>query len=132
MAKISIKRHATPEAARDQYTAKVDEHAEMVRCRYITKGDGQAMAYEAKRQEACRYPGDGPFPWLEGEAEALGTTPQVVAESIIAARAEWETAGIAIEQARLKAKTEIRAAGTAAEMHATLDRLRAALPPPGE
>lgn len=115
-------------AGRDNYLRKIDRNAEEVRAKFITSTPGQSMTYEAKHQEACRWPNDSPFPWLESEAEALGTTPQAVADSILAARAKWETAGIAIERARLKAKAEVRSADTAAEMHAALERMRITLP----
>ena len=124
MAKLSIKRHATSEVARTQYAAKVDEHAEMVRCRYITKGDGQAMSYEAKHRQALA--GGGAM--ITAEARALGITEQEVIDSVLAARERWELAGAKIEAARIKAKRDIRQADTPQAMHQVVQRFKENLP----
>lgn len=120
MAKLSVRRFADLGTAQAHYLAQVDAAAEAARGRIITAAPGQAMTYEAKHREAERYPDDPPHPWLEAEAAGLGTTPAEVAESVLLARQQWEALGVAIEVARLNAKTEIRAAATAAEMHAVL------------
>ena len=122
MAKLSFKRHNSANEVRVRYSNKVDEHAEMVRCRYITKGDGQAMSYEAKYQQALIYqngnPNGLPLKWLEREAEGTGQTVESLAGTIIAQHEQWEEIGSEIEKQRLKAKKAIKEATTVHEAFA--------------
>ena len=104
---------------RRHYFRDIDSRAESARARIITAAPGQSMTYEAKYKEALA--GGGPF--ITAEAEALGITEQEVIDSVLAARAQWESAGKAIEAIRLKAKKEVREAGTPAEMHAVVQQL---------
>lgn len=107
----------TLDEMRDSALARLEDEAEAVRRKLVTAAPGQAMAYEAKHQEATRFPGKGPFPFLEKEAESLGVSVEEVAESVRAARLRWEEAGSDIEARRMKAKKAIRSAATAPEMH---------------
>ncbi len=118
MAKLNVKTFSDLEQAKTRYENEIDAEAEAIRRRYITAAPGQTMSYEAKHREAQRYPNGSKFPFLEAEAEALGLSLEAVAESILTARTQWETIGSGIEAARLKAKQQVRGAGTAAEMHA--------------
>lgn len=120
--KVSTKRFPDLAAGQAYYLERADQAAEVARLKLITSGNGQAMTYEAKHREALA--GGGPF--LKAEAQALGITEQQVAESVLAARAEWERVGIWIEAERLKAKQAIRAATSAGDMH-TIVRTYAAL-----
>lgn len=104
-------------AAVTHYLSRADAKAEQARERYITASPGQTMTYEAKFQEAKRYPNEGPWPFLSAEAVALGMTEQQVADSVLAARTEWEQVGTWIEAERLKAKDHIRNATSADTMH---------------
>lgn len=110
----------TRDEAIAHYLSRVDAKAEKARAASITSSPGQTLTYEAKRAEANRYPNDGPFPWLEGEAEELGMTVQEVADSVKQAQAAWEQRGIEIERKRLKAKKLIREAQTTSEMQSVV------------
>lgn len=114
MAKLTVKTFSDNAEARAHYLATVDAEAERRRSQHITPGPGQAMTYEEKHRQAL----DGGGPMITAEAEALGLTEQEVIDSVLAARARWEQAGSWIEARRLKAKRDIRAATTPAEMHA--------------
>lgn len=114
MAKLTVSRFEDLDETRAHYLATVDTEAERLRMQHVTPGNGQAMTYEAKHREALA--GGGPM--IAAEAEALGATEQEVIDSALAARERWELAGAKIEAARIKAKRDIRAATTPAEMHA--------------
>lgn len=100
--------------------SEVDALAENARSKIVTPGSGQSMTYEAKHQEALA--GGGVM--LQLEADALGVTLQEVVDSVLAARQAWLVAGGQIEAARLKAKRDMRAATTAADMHQITETLR--------
>lgn len=117
MAKLSVKSFSNLDEAKARYQTEIDGKAEEIRRRYITASPGQSMTYEAKYQEAKRYPEGGSFPFLEREAEALGMSVEAVAESVKVARHRWEYMGSLIEARRLQGKQQVRAATTAAEMH---------------
>lgn len=116
MAKLKVSRFSTLDEARSHYLGEVDRLAKAERSKYITTGNGQAMTYEEKHRQAL----NGGGPMITAEAEALEVTEQEVIDSVLAARAQWEQVGAQIEAARLKAKKDIRAATTAAEMHAVV------------
>lgn len=119
MAKLTVSRFNDLDETRAHYLATVDAEAERLRTQYLTPGNGQAMTYEAKHREALA--GGGAM--ITAEAEALGVTEQEVIGSVLAARERWELAGAKIEAARLKAKRDIRAAGTPAEMHQVVKQI---------
>lgn len=117
MAKLQVKSFRDLTEARSRFLTQVDEQAEALRRQHITASPGQTMTYEAKYQEALAYPNGEQFPFLEREAEGLGTTVDAVVESVLVARHRWEYIGSRIEADRLRAKARIRQATTAAEMH---------------
>lgn len=119
MAKLTVSRFKDLDETRAHYLATVDAEAERLRTQYLTPGNGQAMTYEEKHRQALA--GGGPM--ITAEAEALEVTEQEVIDSVIAARALWEQVGSQIEAARLKAKRDIRAAGTPAEMHQVVKQI---------
>lgn len=123
MAKLSVKRFEDLAEAQDNYLRQIDSAAETCRLRYITPGAGQAMTYEQKYREALA--GDGPL--LQAEAVALDKTVSEVASEVLAAHAAWQVAGSHIEALRLKAKADVRAAESPAEMHAIVGDLEASL-----
>lgn len=119
MAKLTVSRFKDLDETRAHYLGTVDNEAERLRMQYLTPGNGQAMTYEEKHRQALA--GGGPM--ITAEAEALEVTEQEVIDSVIAARALWEQVGSQIEAARLKAKRDIRAAGTPAEMHQVVKQI---------
>lgn len=114
MATLKASTFTDRDSAERHFLSLVDQEAEAERSRYITPGNGQAMTYEEKHRQALA--GGGPM--ISAEADALGMTVQEVIDSVLTARAQWEQIGSQIEAARLKAKRDIRAAQTPAEMHA--------------
>lgn len=117
MAKLSVKSFTDREEAKARYQNEIDAYAEVIRRRYITSSPGQSMAYEAKYQEAVRYPSTPPFPFIESEARVTGQSTEEVVAKILKARARWLEIGAEIEALRIDGKIRIRAATTAAEMH---------------
>lgn len=113
MAKLSIGRFGSRGEAEQHFVAQVNAIAEGARQVFVTPGAGQAMAYEAKHQEALA--GDGPM--LQAEADALGVTVEEVAQSVLSARAKCRAKEAKVEAARMKAKKAIRSAPSAADMH---------------
>lgn len=114
MAKLTVTTFKDLSETKAHYLATVDAEAERLRMQHITPGQGQAMTYEEKHRQAL----DGGGPMITAEAEALGVTEQEVIDSVLAGRGRWDLAGAKIEAARIKAKRDIRAATTPAEMHA--------------
>jgi hypothetical protein len=113
---------------------QVDLEAGAARLRYITEVAGQQVVYVRKRDQAVAYlaavaadpeadPLPTPGPYIAAEAAALGVTPAVLAEQIVATATAWEdTLSPAIEAARRSGK----AAVAAAEDEAAVDSARAA------
>ena len=92
---------------------QIDEAAETVRLAYITPGDGQAMVYARKEQEARRYFDTGEVgPHIAAEAIRLGVSEGDVAALFLGMAEAWATASTAIEDARLRGKAAIDAAAT--------------------
>jgi hypothetical protein len=125
LAKLNVNQFTDGAERQSHYLGKVDDLAEQARAKHTTPGSGQAMTYEVKYQEALA--GGGLM--LQAEADALGVTLQEVVDSVLAARSEWLTMGSQIEAARIKAKADIRAATTAAEMHQITESLRQEISP---
>lgn len=113
-------------AAERHFLRRIDEKAEAARESIITAAPGQSMTYEAKHQEAERFveeEGQGEYPWLSGEAEALDVSVENVADSVIAARQAWQQAGIQIEQVRLSAKKKVRSSDSEDEMRRAVNEM---------
>lgn len=127
MAKMQVKSFESLEHARAHYIKEIDRVAEESRANVITAAPGQAMSYEAKYQEASRWPNNPPFPWLEGEAQALSMTVEAVKDSVLLARQQWEGLGVTIEAARLKAKKDVNQASSAASMKQATEELETKL-----
>ncbi|WP_163557593.1 hypothetical protein [Halomonas sp. NO4] len=123
MARLSIKTFPDTAASRAHYLDKVDAAAEAARKRFISPGEGQAMAYEAKLAEARRHPDNGPFPWLEKEAQSRGISTADMAALVLTRRDEWVNAGSDIEAAKANAKRAIRNADAPSAMHAAVKAL---------
>lgn len=120
----------------DAALSKIDAQAEALRVAVITPGDGQAMSYQAKADEAkeclaaygaASLPPEGEFLLLESEVGivtkqdgSLTETVIDVAEVVAAARLEWVQSEAAINRVRLQAKSDIRAAESAAEIEDVL------------
>lgn len=114
MAKLTVKRFESLDAAIKHYLVEVDRAAGRARA---DSPEGQSMIYDAKLKEALRYPEGASFPWLESEATELGLPLREVADSIIAARKAWEAKEVKRESIRIGLKSAIRKATTPAEMH---------------
>lgn len=104
-----------------RYLDQVDEQANAEIARHTAPG--RAGVYEAKYQEAVRYP-EGRHPYITAEARRLGLSEVEVATRILDARECCEAACAEIEAARVAAKASIRAAGTPADMHRIADTWR--------
>lgn len=95
--------------------SKVDAAAETERLRYITPGEGQAMTYQQKVDEARAFklasdPQAADYPVLFSEVGITAPTLAEVADIVLAAFAQWQKIGAAIESIRLGAKRDINAA----------------------
>ncbi|MGQ7253988.1 hypothetical protein [Vreelandella titanicae] len=83
----------------------------------------QQAVYLRKAEEARR--GKGPL--IESEAKALGVDVADVAAQVLAKHDKWQQRVDAIEVQRIKAKADIRAAATAADMHRIFNQFQGAL-----
>lgn len=119
--KIKAKRH-------------IDVIAELTRQQFISPGAGQVATYQEKAEQAIEFVAAGypaaslnDYPFIAAEVEALGGTPQQVADGILAARSAWITAGAAIEKIRLAAKRDIMLCSTEDEVRTLVNDTTAAL-----
>lgn len=92
--------------------AQVDAIAETERLKYITSGNGQAMTYQQKVQEAQDFaaaddPDPASFPILSAEIGITGPSLADVAETILSAYQQWKQIGASIEAVRLGGKRDI-------------------------
>lgn len=98
--------------------AQVDAEAEAKRARFLTIGEGQALTYFAKRQEAealAKNPQASAL-ILRAEAAALGILVEELAVEIRAAVEKWTAMIAAIEAIRRSSKAAIRAAENLSSM----------------
>jgi hypothetical protein len=103
--------------------AITDQTAGSVRQKYITTSPGQEATYGEKSRQCDAYKAAGypapPDPVLyayiiaEKNARGDSTTYQQACDAILAERDTWSTLGAKIEEARRKAKLNIKAATTA-------------------
>src|SRR5699024_5033287 len=119
-------------AAEADYLRRVDIYIGGVRAQVITAVPGQAETYQAKAADADAFlaaadPDPTDFPWVAAEARATGVTPQQAATAIVAQRDAWAVLGAAVEEVRMRAKTEIRAATSARAMQAAYEAMQAAV-----
>lgn len=105
--------------------AQIDAQAEAIRSRFLTAGEGQALTYLAKQQEAQALALDpqAPAVILRAEAAALGVPVEQVATQIRTAAGTWTAAMAAIEAIRRLAKKQITEAEnlSAMKLAATVD-----------
>jgi len=109
-------------AAREAAIARVNDAAEAVRRLYLTPGDGQAMTYLRKEQEARAWSAEADparFPFLAAEAAATEMAIADLAATVIAQADAWATIGSAIEALR-------RGATRAIELAASVEAIAAA------
>lgn len=109
--------------------AVVDARAESERLKYITPGQGQALTYQRKSEEARRAaleenPNADDFPLLAASMGIEGDSIGQIANVVLAQDATWASVGSAIERDRLTAKRAIDAAITPIEIQAIIDALK--------
>lgn len=97
------------------YTRAVDELAEAQRLRWITPGEGQALTYQRKVEEAKRAvleaaPAAGDYPMLAASVGIDGDDVKAVGTLVLAMDAQWAVIGAAIERRRMSAKRDIQSA----------------------
>ncbi|MFQ0815767.1 hypothetical protein AVM02_07595 [Brucella anthropi] len=106
----------------------VDTAAEIERLNYITPGAGQAMTYQQKVAEAQAFkaasnPIAADYPILASEVGITAETLSEVADVVLAAFAQWQQIGAAIESIRLGARRDIDAAEDEAAARAIVDAI---------
>ena len=127
---FTVTRTLSDPALTDQRKAafrdEVNRAAGEARLQYITPGDGQAMSYREKLDEAkaclAAYatepdftnanPPAGTYPLLESEVGIKGANPWKVAELVNTTFLAWKTAEAAINNLRLRAANDLDAAAT--------------------
>lgn len=97
---------------------RINREAGACRSRYITVIPGQESTYLMKEQEARAYPGAGPFPMLEAEAEACGATVAEIATLVIQTATQWRLLAAMVEGVRRGAILAVERATTVAEVDA--------------
>ncbi|OOO15664.1 hypothetical protein [Agrobacterium pusense] len=109
--------------------AVVDARAESERLKYITPGQGQALTYQRKSEEARRAalednPRADDFPLLAASLGIEGDSIAQIAELVLTQDAAWASVGSAIERDRLMAKRAIDAATTPTKIQVIIDALK--------
>lgn len=107
---------------------QIDADAEVERLKYITPGNGQAMTYQQKVDEARAFkaasdPQASDYLILASEVGITAETLAEVADIVLAAFAQWQQIGAAIEGIRLGAKRDIDAAADEAAARAIADAI---------
>ena len=110
----------TLEAVKAAAVERINREAGDERARYITVTTGQSATYIEKQKEAERYAAgsDGPFYYLEAEAEATGDTVEAVAALVLETADAWTRLNAAIEGKRRGALVAVDKATTAEEVEA--------------
>ncbi|CAB4327459.1 MULTISPECIES: hypothetical protein [unclassified Brucella] len=116
------------ETIKAQLKRRIDADAETERLKYITPGNGQAMTYQQKVDEARAFkaasnPKAADYPVLSSEVGITAETLSEVADIVLAAFALWQQIGAAIESIRLGAKRDIDAAEDEAAARAIVDAI---------
>lgn len=102
---------------------QIDSAAGAARMRHITEVPGQQGVYLRKREQALAYLADGGEvpPYIQAEAEATGLTPAEAAQRIATIADAWDNVlSPAIERERIRGKTAVEAAESAAAVQAEL------------
>lgn len=115
-------------SVRTELKARIDAAAEAERLKYITPGEGQAMTYQQKVDEARAYkaasdPRTADYPVLASEVGITAETLDGVADIVLAAFAQWQQIGAMIESIRLGAKRDIDAAENETAAHTIIDAI---------
>lgn len=113
----------TLDQVKDRLKRWVDTSAETERKKYITPGEGQAMTYQRKVEEAKRAvleeePAAGDYPMLAASLGVDGETVKKVATVVLAMDAAWAMIGSAIEKIRMNTKKDIDDAASAEAVNA--------------
>lgn len=116
------------EDARESAKRLVDAAAEDARLGFITPGDGQAMTYDYKVNEAAACvsdpaPTEEAYPFLAACLGVDGESLAEVAAAVLARRDDWQTIGAQIERSRLLAKQAISNAADHETIEAVLTNL---------
>jgi hypothetical protein len=103
--------------------ARIDSSAEAFRLNFITPGDGQAMAYREKYDEAVLYltddtVPDSAIPHIVEEVGVTASTKYQVAQVVVNMRDMWKPISGRIERIRLQAKEAADVAETPAQIEA--------------
>lgn len=105
---------ATIDLAAERATAKalIDSSAEAFRLNFITPGDGQAMAYREKFNEAILFMQDqqvseADIPHIVAEVGITGQTKYEVVQVVLNMHDMWKHVSAGIERARLAAKEAV-------------------------
>ena len=120
--------HVDLSMTKAQLKRTVDAQAESERLKYITPGAGQSMTYQQKVDEARAFkatssPKASDYPVLSSEVGITAETLSDVADIVLAAFAQWQLIGAAIEGIRLGAKRDIDAAADEAAARAIVDAI---------
>lgn len=115
-------------AVKTQAKREIDAQAEAERLKYITPGAGQAMTYQQKVDEARSFmaasnPEASDYLILSSEVGITAETLSEVADVVLAAFAQWQQIGAAIEAIRLGAKRDINAAQDEAAARVIVDEI---------
>jgi len=107
---------------------EIDFLAENMRGRYITPGAGQALAYQAKTEEAKAFQGvvdpvDADYPHLYEEALATSSTVAEVAALVLSTKQSWTQVSAKIEGVRRGAKKAMNSAKSVAEIDQVLSNI---------
>ncbi|WP_188263191.1 hypothetical protein [Azospirillum tabaci] len=110
-------------AAVDLINQRVGE----LRAQHITVTVGQSATYLEKQDEAARHAaGDsGPFPYLQAEAAATGSTLASVAALVRATAGAWTGVNADLEGKRRAAVEAVKAAQTPVQVYQACTHLRA-------
>ncbi|MEH6641386.1 hypothetical protein [Vreelandella glaciei] len=119
MATLNAATYAHREDAEAHYLALIDTAA--ARARYIDPA--QAELYREKFAQAAS--GGGAL--LDVEAETLGVDPDAVRQAVLRNHHLRQRLTHRIELARIKAKSDVRKAASAAEMHRIYHQLESSL-----
>lgn len=119
------------EPVRADLLRQIDEKAEEVRAMFITLGSGQALAYQAKNEEASHWkasgkplePNTAEYPWASERASRLNTTIANVLSEWEARAAAWSQAGISIESRRESGKAAVASATNVVNAVAAFDAI---------
>lgn len=110
----------TLDEARAVAVARINFEAGAAREPHITVTAGQSATYLSKQIEAERYRDrqGGPYPYLEAEAAATGSTVEDVAALVLATAEAWTALNARIEGVRRGALVAVERAADVAEVDA--------------